>query len=134
MLIDDAVSAHVYKRGELFYLPRSLYQQAASQYNGIPVLKDDWSQVLFLCSDAIAISFWLQRPNEGPLHTLVSLDLDDVARAIPELVDLWLWKHVDETWAEVLAHFAGRFSVSEYVRNLARSYPQCFSPQDAGIN
>lgn len=134
MLIDEAVTTHIYKRGGLFYLPHTLFRQAASQCDGTPVLKDDWSQVLFLCSDAIAISFWLQRPGEVPLHTLVSLDLDDVARATPELIDLWLWKHVNETWAEVLAQFAGRIGVSEYVRRLACSYPQCFSPQDAGVN
>ena len=132
MLIDDAVTVHIYKRGGAFVLPLSFFQQAAEQCGGTFLLKEDWSQVLFLCRDAVAISFWLQRP-EGTSHTLVSLGLED-AESIPELVNLWLWRHVNETWDEVRAQFAGTAGVSEYARVVARAYPRCSIPRDAGIN
>lgn len=132
MFVDAAVTAHIYKSGEVFVLPRNFFQQAAEQCGGVFVAKEGWSQMLFLCRDAVAISFWLQRP-EGVSHTLVSLDLEDAA-AIPELVNLWLWRHLDETWDEVRARFAGSADVSEYARVMARTYPRCALPRNAGIN
>jgi hypothetical protein len=132
MLVDAAVTVHIYKSGGIFVLPLSFFQQAAEQCGGSFLLKEDWSQVLFLCRDAVAISFWLQRP-EGASHTLVSLGLEDAA-SIPELVNLWLWKHVNETWDEVRAQFAGTSDVSEYARAMARTYSRCAIPRDAGIN
>jgi hypothetical protein len=134
MLIDAAVRTHIYKRGGIFFLPLGFFQQAATQCGGDLLLKEDWSQVLFLCSDAVAISFWLQRPGEEPVHTLVSVEVDDLARAAPELIDLWLWKHLSETWDEVRAFFVGRNSVSEYARSIAQSYPQWVIPRNAGFN
>ena len=132
MLVDAAVATRIYKRGGTFVLPLTFFQQAAEQCGGVFLPKDDWSQVLFLCNDAIAVSFWLQR-SEGISHTIVSLELQDAA-AIPELVSLWLWKHVDETWDEVRARFAGSANVSEYAHIVARTYPQYAIPRDAGIN
>lgn len=133
MLTDAAVRTHIYKRGEVFFLPLSFFQQAASQCDGALVLKEDWSQVLFLCRDAIGVSFWLQRDGERPLHTIVSVELADLREAMPELVDLWLWKHTNETWDEVRATFVGS-NLSEYARGLARTYPQCLVVRDAGLN
>lgn len=134
MLTDAAVRTHIYKRGGIFVLPLSFFQQAAEQCGGALLLKEDWSQVLFLCRDAVGVSFWLQRPGEDPLHTIVSVELTDIAEAVPELVDLWLWKHVNETWDEVRARFIGVTDVSEYARGLARTYPQCLVARDAGLN
>lgn len=134
MLLDTAVVTHIYKRGETFSLPLSFFQQAASQCGGDLLLKkEDWSQVLFLCRDAVAISFWLQRP-EGSMHTLVSVELSKLTTTMPELVDLWTWKHVNETWDEVRALFVGSTDVSEYARVLARTYPRYSPARTTGFN
>lgn len=137
MIIDAVVYAHVYKRGGVFPLPLSFFQQAAEQCGGSLLLKEDWSQVLFLCRDAIGISFWIQRPGEKPLHTITGFDaveLDELAQEMPELVDLWLHRHVNETWDEALALFVGSTGVSEYTRALALTYPQCIIARHAGLN
>lgn len=137
MLIDAVVYAHVYKRGGVFPLPLSFFQHVAGSCNGAFLLKEDWSQVLFLCSDAIGVSFWLQRTGEKPTHTIVGFDaieLDELAQEMPELVDLWLRRHVNETWDEVRALFVGSTGVSEYTRAIALTYPQCFVARHAGLN
>lgn len=135
MLADGAVRTHIYKRGGIFFLPLGFFKQAAAQCGGEFVLKQDWSQVLFLCRDAIGVSFWLQRAGEKPLHTLVGLDMAELSRQeMPELIDLWLWKHINETWDEVRAIFVGTRNVSEYARDLARIYPHCVVARNPGLN
>lgn len=134
MAVDDAVRTNLYKRGGVFFLPLSFFQNAAQQCGGELVLKEDWSQVLFLCSDAVGFSFWLRRPGEIPRHTIASVDLEEIAQLFPELVSLWRWKHINETWDEIRSFFVGATSVSEYAQELARTYPHCFAARTTGLN
>jgi hypothetical protein len=134
MVTDGAVPAHIYKRGGVFFLPQRLLEEAAEQCGGSFVLKDDWSQVLFLCSDAVALSFWMKRPGEATMHTIVSIEIEALVVSSPELVNLWSWKRVDDTWDEVRAKFVGTANVSSYARGIASTYPQCFVARDHGVN
>lgn len=127
MLVDIAVKTSVYKRPDKFYLPRSFFQSVATQCGGQLLLKDDWSNTLFLCCDGIAISFWLQREGEHPTFTMVSLDLVDLGSDFPELVDMWLWKHIDETWDEVRARCVGSPNLSDYAHWRSLEFAQSLS-------
>lgn len=118
----------VYRRGELFYMPKRFFEDAAKALGGVFVMKEDWQQILFLCSDSILFGFWYQQPDGVVDHEILGIDFGRLDN-VPGLWSLWVHRNIGQTW-EVLQE---QLTATPKKRD-DRAFPSWSGTKDNGAN
>ena len=105
-VITSGVFTRIYQRKEVLSIPREVYESAAESVGQDFIEREDWQQILFLCSDHIVFSFWSEC-GEGHLHHQHISTTPERAFVIPGLRELWIWKNLGCSWAELKKKLRG---------------------------
>ena len=105
-MICAGVLTRVFQRKETLVIPLEVFQSAAESVDQEFVEREDWQQILFLCSDAVVFGFWSEC-GEGHLHHQLIGTSTEKAFRIPGLRELWTWKNLGCSWAEVQQKLEG---------------------------
>lgn len=105
-VITTGVLTRIYQRKEALPIPREVYELAAESVGQDFVEREDWQQILFLCSDNIVFGFWSEC-DAGHLHHQLISTTPEKAFIIPGLKELWTWKNLGCSWEELKQKLKG---------------------------